>query len=72
MSNFHVICINETYLDNSIHNDSVAIDGFHPPLTKDRNRRGGAVAIYISSSDWVLIYYQIDILNTVNCSFVSS
>lgn len=49
MSNFHVICINETHLDNSIYNDSVAINGFHPPLTKDRNRREGAVAIYISS-----------------------
>lgn len=49
MSNFHVICINEIHLDKSIYNDSVAIDGFHPPLTKDRNRRGGAVAIYISS-----------------------
>lgn len=49
MSNFDVICINETHLDNSFYNDSVAIDGFHPPLTKDRNRRGGAVAIYISS-----------------------
>lgn len=28
--------------------DSVAIDGFHLPPTKDRNRRGGGIAIYIS------------------------
>lgn len=49
MSNFDVICISETHLDNSIHNDSIVIDGFHPPLRKDRNRQGGGVAIYISS-----------------------
>lgn len=49
MSNFDVICISETHLDNSIHSDSIVIDGFHPPLRKDRNRQGGGVAIYISS-----------------------
>ena len=43
----HIICINETKLDDSIDDDSlVHIDGY-AIIRKDRNKHGGGVALYI-------------------------
>jgi exonuclease III len=42
---FDLISINETRLDDSIHNDEVKIPGFDI-VRKDRTRNGGVVAIY--------------------------
>lgn len=46
--NLDIITLSETHLDNSISNENISIEGFHPPIRKDRNRHGGGVAMYIS------------------------
>ena len=46
---FDLISINETRLDDSIHNDEVKIPGFDI-VRKDRNRNGGGVAIYLRNT----------------------
>jgi hypothetical protein len=43
---FDVLTISETWLDNSIANDNLNIDGYDL-LRNDRNRQGGGVAVYI-------------------------
>ena len=45
---FDVLGVTETWLDDSITNDQLAIPGYLPPLRRDRNRQGGGVAVYIS------------------------
>ena len=42
-----VIGISESKLDSSITGNEIKIDGYHV-LRKDRNRKGGGVACYIS------------------------
>ena len=45
-----ILALTETKLDDSIHPSLYAIDDFHPPLTRHRDRHGGGTAIYILSS----------------------
>ena len=45
-----ILALTETKLDDSIHPSLYAIDDFHPPLTRHRDRHGGGTAIYIHSS----------------------
>ena len=42
----HIICINETKLDDSIDDSLIRIDGY-VIIRKDRNKHGGGVALYI-------------------------
>ena len=42
----HIFSVNETWLDESVSNDEINIDGFRV-VRKDRNRNGGGIAIYI-------------------------
>ena len=44
----HILCVNETRLDNSVTDSEVEIDGFNI-IRNDRNRRGDGVTIYISN-----------------------
>lgn len=46
---FDILCINETRLDDTIHNDEVKIIGYEL-VRKDRNRNGGGVAIFIRNA----------------------
>ena len=46
---FHVICLNETFCDTCIDDDDVQLKDFNIDRN-DRNRHGGGVAIYVSSS----------------------
>ena len=46
--NIHILCLNETRLDNTITNDEIAIIHY-TVIRNDRNRNGGGVAIYISN-----------------------
>lgn len=48
LSGNDIIAITETHLDDSICDESLLLNGYHPPLRKDRNRFGGGVALYIS------------------------
>ncbi|CAB4023001.1 RNA-directed DNA polymerase from transposon BS [Paramuricea clavata] len=47
--NFDILCINETRIDKKIKNSEIGLQGYD--LTRrDRNRRGGGVAIYIRNT----------------------
>ena len=45
-----IITISETWLDNSIENNDIAIPNFQPPIRLDRNRHGGGVAVYVKNN----------------------
>ena len=52
-----IICISETWLDSSISDEEIKIPDYEV-VRKDRNRRGGGVAIYFHESlpvknDWI-------------------
>ena len=44
----HVLCLNETKLDDKTRDEDLFVMGFHPIFRKDRNKYGGGVAIYVS------------------------
>ena len=44
-----LICITESHLDDKVLDDDIKLDGYYDkPFTKDRNRFGGGVLIYVS------------------------
>ena len=45
-NDFKILCLNETRLDHTISDGEIEINGFNI-VRKDRNRKGGGVAIYI-------------------------
>ena len=49
---FHIITISETWLDKSVSNSEISIQGYSDPLRCDREygNRGGSVAAYFKSS----------------------
>ena len=44
-----IFVITETKLDNSFPKAQSIIDGYHPPFTLDRNRKGGGIILYVRS-----------------------
>ena len=48
--NLDYLVINESKLDSTIPNNLIALDRFHEPIRKDRNRDGGGCIIYISKN----------------------
>lgn len=58
-SNIELFCLTETWLNNSISNDSVHIDGY-TLLRADRLTRGGGVALYLRSD------FQYSLIQTSN------
>ena len=46
---FHILCITETHLDNSVTMDSIILEGFNEPLRKDRTNNEGGVVIYVTN-----------------------
>ena len=47
--NFDVICLTETWLDNSINANSIRLIGYRDPFCLDRNRHGGGVLAYVKN-----------------------
>ena len=45
---YDIICVNETWLDNTVNNHEVKLDGYDL-VRNDRNRHGGGVAMFIRS-----------------------
>ena len=45
----HIICLNETWLDSSITDGQIWIDGYSIHR-RDRSRNGGGVPVYVNSS----------------------
>ncbi len=48
-NDIHVLAVSETWLDPSISDTSININGFQTPFRKDRNKFGGGVCVYISN-----------------------
>ena len=46
----HIICLNETKLDNDVRDEGLATDGFHKITRKDRTRNEGGVAMYVKEN----------------------
>ena len=46
---YDVICLNETWLDNSVNNHEVDLDGYDL-ICKDRNGHGGGVAMFVCNT----------------------
>ena len=47
LNDIDILCLSETKLDDRIHPSLFALDNFHEPLTRHRDRNGGGVAIYV-------------------------
>ena len=50
MQSYDILTFSETWLDNSIRDDTVSLENFASPIRLDRNRHGGGVAIYIRNT----------------------
>ena len=48
--NFDVICLTETWLDNSIDANSIRLIDYRDPFRLDRNRHGGEVLAYVKNN----------------------
>ena len=48
--NFAVICLTETWLDNSIDANSILLICYRGPFRLDRNRHGGGVLAYVKNN----------------------
>ncbi len=59
--NYYVIAVTESWLDDSVENDQIDIDGF-TVYRVDRNRHGGGVLLYVSNlvNSSVFIEYSAD------------
>jgi len=44
-----VVCLTETWLDNSIDNVTVQLNGYADSFRLDRNRHGGGVLAYVKN-----------------------
>lgn len=47
-SHADIIALTETWLDDTVPNQLLSLNGFQAPIRKDRNRHGGGVLIYCS------------------------
>ena len=48
ISNFDILCINESWLDDSISAQDIAVSGYST-VTKHRNRHGGGIVVYVKN-----------------------
>ena len=46
----HILCLNETKLDDNTRDEDLFFMGFHPIFRTDGNKCGGGVAIYASEA----------------------
>ena len=48
-SEYDIICVSETHLNENVNTSDLIIDGYYPnPIRKDRNAHGGGLLIYVS------------------------
>ena len=60
LSDFDIIALSETHIDNSIIDDDISLPGFYILIRKDRNCFGGGVALYISKSLYFSVRRDLD------------
>ena len=63
-SDFDFILLTETWLDRHAPSDTLSIQNFHPPIRKDRDGRGGGVALYIRNSFFFKRRHDLETDNT--------
>ena len=49
LSYYDIIAVSETFLDPSVTNEQIFLEGFQAPFRNDRNRHGGGVAVYVKN-----------------------
>jgi len=57
---FAVVCLSETWLDNSIDNVTVQLNDYSDPFLLDRNRHGGGVLSYIKNNIFCFCGYDFE------------
>ena len=50
LNHVDILCLTETKLDDQVHPSLFALDDFHDPMTRHRDRNGGGVAIYVRNN----------------------
>ena len=50
IKDYDIVTLSETWLSDSTSDDSLLIDGFHPPIRQDRPDHYGGVAIYVKNN----------------------
>lgn len=45
VDSFHILYLSETHLDANVDPDTLSLEGFDPPIRKDRTHNGGGVMI---------------------------
>ena len=56
--NFAVVCLTETWLDNSIENVTVQLNGYADLFRLDRNRHGGGVLAYVKNDIFCVRHFD--------------
>ena len=63
-SDYDIVCITESHLDDNVKNSEIHIDGFYPdPIRSDRSSHGGGIVVYVSENLLVnrLIQFDCDV-----------
>ena len=50
VSGYDVIGLSETWCNEETKTENITMDGYHKPVRKDRDSRGGGVAVYVKST----------------------
>lgn len=50
LSEYDIIAITESHLDESVVDTDIELDGFQPPVRLDRNRHGAGVMLYVKNN----------------------
>ena len=62
---YDIICITETHLDDTVSSSDLQIDGFNPdPIRLDRTAHGGGIIMYISNRIYVQRMHCLEIPNS--------
>ena len=56
--NFAVVCLSETWLDNSIDNVTVQLNGYAGPFRLHRRRHGGGVLAYVKNDIFCVRHFD--------------
>ena len=49
LSDFDILCFTETHLDQNFPMSDIVLNGFYPPIYKNRTNAGGGVLIFVKS-----------------------
>jgi exonuclease III len=67
-TNFDIFCITESWLDSTISNSEIQVDGYDI-IRRDRNRNGGGVALYVNENITYKVREDLS-LDNIECLWV--